>query len=115
MPVPNLSGVLRGWTKVRTVKTVIKTVVDHRVVETPTSISVAMMLVPMPAQTVNRKPTEQRSWKWWSVSTQASETALGIDDIIVEGSKQFRIVEIGDWSEGGVRKYGAVEGYTGGT
>lgn len=115
MPLPNLSGVLRGWTKIRTVKTVVKTIVEHRVVETPTNILVAMMLVPMPAETVNRKPKEQRSWKWWSVSTVAAETALGIDDIIVKGSKQYRIIEIGDWSEGGIRKYGALEDYTGGT
>ena len=111
MPVPYMAGALRGWTKPTVVKLITQTVVDHETVETPTDITLDVNFQPMPAATVNRKPPEQRTWKWWSIIVKKGQL-LKTDDIIITASSQrFKIQSANDWSESGFTKYEAIEDY----
>lgn len=111
MPVPYLAGALRGWTTPHTVQVVTKSIVDYELQETTTEITLDCNFQPMPAATVNRKPADQRTWKWWSIFVKRGQL-LKTDDIVVrESGLRFRIMSANDWSESGFTKYEAIEDY----
>lgn len=113
MPVPNMRGAFRGWTQKTNVDKVTQTVVNHKTVEVKESIVLDCNFQPMPTAQVNRKPEEQRTWKWWLINVKDGEL-LQVDDIIIKDSKSFRIQNFNDWSESGFQKYEAIEDYTNG-
>ena len=113
MAIPNMRGALRGWTKKQTVHVVTKTVTNHQVVQTAESIIMSIMVQPLQPEKVNRKPEEQRSWKWFSIVTYSSDRELKIDDQIEVNSIRYRIQSVQPWSEAGYRRYEATEDYTG--
>lgn len=113
MPVPYLGNALKGWVEDRNLKIVNQTVVDHETQETETDISSPVNLQPMPAAKVNRKPEEQRTWKWWSLIIQDDTLLLKTDDILVDDSgNRYRIEQADDWRSSGFTNYEAVEDYT---
>jgi len=113
MPVPYLGGALKGWTRKTNITIITQSVVDHETVESESTISYPANLQPMPAAKVNRKPEEQRTWKWWSVIIRDKTLLLSTDDIIkVDSGKKFRIDQASDWRESGFTKYEAIEDYT---
>jgi hypothetical protein len=112
MPVPYLGNALNGWVKTTSITVITQTVVDHETVETLSNVSYPVNFQPMPAAKVNRKPEEQRTWKWWSVIIRDKTVLLKTDDIIQDGSgKKFRIEQANDWRESGFSKYEVVEDY----
>jgi uncharacterized repeat protein (TIGR02543 family) len=113
MAIPNMRGALRGWTKKQTVHVVTKIVTDHQVVQTAESIVMSIMVQPLQPDKVNRKPEEQRSWKWFSIVTYSSDQELKIDDQIEVNSIRYRVQSVQPWSEAGYRRYEATEDYTG--
>ena len=113
MPVPYLGNALKGWIKKTNITIISQSVVDHEVVEAETPKTYQANFQPMPAAKVNRKPEEQRTWKWWSVIIIDKIVLLETDDIIQDDSgKKFRIEQANDWRESGFTKYEAVEDYT---
>lgn len=113
MPVPYLGNALKGWTKKTNIKVISQSVVDHETVETPTPVSFPANFQPMPAAKVNRKPEEQRTWKWWTVIIKDKTVLFSTDDIIQDNSgREFRIEQANDWRESGFTKYEVVEDYT---
>ncbi len=113
MPVPYLGNALKGWVKSTDIKIITQSVVDHETVEVETDVTYQANLQPMPAAKVNRKPEEQRTWKWWSVIIKDRTVLLSTDDIIQNDSGQkFRIGQANDWRSSGFTKYEAVEDYT---
>jgi hypothetical protein len=113
MAIPNMRGALRGWTKKQTVYVITKTVTDHQIVQTAESIIMSIMVQPLQPEKVNRKPEEQRAWKWFSIVTYSSDRELKIDDQIEVNSIRYRIQSVQPWSEAGYRRYEATEDYTG--
>lgn len=112
MGIPNVSGALRGWMTTRSVVVITKSIVNFQVVETPApAVSMKMNIQPMPPEKVNRKPEEQRGWKWWTIWVQHGPL-LKVDDKITVDSKTYRIEVVKDWTEGGYQEYEAVEDYT---
>lgn len=111
-PFPDVSGALRGWTNRTGVRIITKEVQSHKVVETAIRTQANMILQPMPSQQVNRKPTEQRSWRWWSLWVDCEFQRLEVDTVIVMDGISYRIEKVDDWQQGGFRHYEAVEDYT---
>lgn len=112
MAIPNVSRALRGWMKNRSVVIITKNVVNHLTVETSApAVTIKMNIQPMPQENVNRKPEDQRSWKWWSIWIQHGPL-LKVDDKITVDDKTYRIEVVGDWTEGGYQFYEAVEDYS---
>ena len=112
MPVPYLGNAIKGWTKNTPVKIVTQSVVDHQTTEATADHTLDINFQPMPSWRVNRKPEEQRTWKWWSIIIKNPTIILKTDDIIIRASGQrFRIQSGNDWTESGFSKYEAIEDY----
>ena len=106
MPVPYLGNAMKGWTKRTNIKIITQTVVDHETTESESDVVCQANFQPMPAAKVDRKPEEQRTWKWWSIIVQSKTLLLSTDDIIQDYSgKKFRIEEAEDWRESGFSNY----------
>lgn len=84
MAVPYLGNALKGWARETNITIITQTVVDHETVETESDVSYPANFQPMPAAKVNRKPPEQRTWKWWSVIIKDDFVLFQTDDIIQE-------------------------------
>lgn len=112
MPVPYLAGALKGWTKKTTVKIVTKSVVDHEVSESTSTVTLDINKQPMPAWKVNKKPEDQRTWIWWSFIIQKPSVLLKTDDIVTIDSTNYRIMAGNNWVDSGFQKCEAIEDYT---
>lgn len=112
MAVPQMGRALRGWVKKIAVKIVTQVTVNHKNTETTTDATLEINKQPMPAAQVNRKPEEQRTWKWWSIIIRNRTTLLKTDDkIIFPNDGTYRIQSANDWRESGFSKYEAIEDY----
>lgn len=113
MAIPNVSGALRGWLKSREVYLVTKTVVNHLSVQSAEVLNIPMMLQPLQASKLIRKPEEQRNWKWFEIVTNKSERLFKHDDKIWVDGIGFRIDSVQPWTDAGYRRYEATEDYSG--
>lgn len=113
MKMPYLGNTLKGWTTPTAVKLITKTVVAHQVVQTPSNVTLNLNYQPMPPAQVNRKPEEQRTWKWWILTIKSPSVLLKTDDQISIGGYDFRIQSAADWRTSGVATYEAIEDFTG--
>lgn len=111
MPVPYMGKTLKGWTKTETAKVITQTTINHKTNESEVDTTIKVNKQPMPAEKVNRKPEEQRSWKWWTFLVMECTVLLSTDDIVVIGTKRFRIQSANDWSESGFQACEAIEDY----
>lgn len=112
MPVPYMGNTIKGWTRKTAVKIVTQSVVQHQTTEATADATLNINFQPMPAAKVNRKPEEQRTWKWWSIIIRSASVLLETDDKIIRPSGQvFRIQSANDWRESGFSKYEAIEDY----
>ena len=113
MPVPYLGNALKGWVRETNITVITQSVVDHETVEAESNVTFPANFQPMPAAKVNRKPEEQRTWKWWSLIIKNKTVLLSTDDIIQDDAgRKFRIEQANDWRASGFTKYEAVEDYT---
>jgi hypothetical protein len=113
MRVPYLGNAIKGWTKPIACLVVVKTVVDHEVVETPSEITLNINYQPMPSVQVSRKPEEQRTWKWWTFIIKNPTIQLKIDDVVTIGSLTFRVQSgLSDWTTSGFSTCEAIEDFT---
>ena len=113
MSIPYVAGAFRGWTKRRLVRLVTKTPVNHIMTQTALIATFDIMIQPLQPERVNRKPEEQRAWKWYDIITKSANPAMKIDDILQEGAINYRIDSVQPWTEAGYRRYEATEDYTG--
>jgi hypothetical protein len=110
MSIPRVGHVVKGWTKRTSVSFVVKTVVNHKVVKTLIETIVDLCLQPMPAEKVNKKPEEQRSWKWFTIFMR-STTELNNNDEIYIADKKYTIISKTAWQDAGYYAFEAVEDF----
>jgi hypothetical protein len=113
MAIPIVSGALRGWLKSREVYLITKTVVNHLSMQYAEVLNIPMMLQPLQASKLVRKPEEQRNWKWFEIVTKKSERLFKHDDKIWVDGIGFRIDSVQPWTDAGYRRYEATEDYSG--
>ena len=112
MGIPNVAGAIRGWTKKRQIERVVKANVDGFVQEVREFVGrFAIHIQPMPEQEVDRKPAEQRAWRWWECWIDASKIELSIDDRVLIAGTGYRVKGKSDWVSGGFRHYQLIEDY----
>jgi len=109
--VPKVGNVLNGWMRQTYYNQMTRQVIDFENVETPVERSAMMNIQPMPQEKVQRKPEEQRSWKWVIILTKQN-LGLNIDDTIVVRNRSFRIDAINDNQDYGFFRYECQEGFT---
>lgn len=113
MSIPYVAGAFRGWTKRRLVRVITKQVVNHVIQQIAYLHTFDIMVQPLQPEKVNRKPEEQRAWKWFSIVTKSSNPELSIDSQLVVDGIAYRIESRQPWKEAGYRRYEATEDYTG--
>jgi hypothetical protein len=113
MAIPIVSGAFRGWTKRREVRLVTKIVVNHLVELTAEIFTLDIMVQPLQPEKINRKPEEQRSWKWFSIIMKGKCPELPIDSQIWVDGIAYKIESRQPWTEAGYRRYEATQDYTG--
>lgn len=113
MSIPNVSGAFRGWTKRRAVRIVTKQTVNYLIQQIAELVTMDIMISPLKAEEVNRKPEEQRSWKWYSFLVKGNTRELPIDSQLLVDGLAYRIESRQPWKEAGYRRYHATEDYTG--
>lgn len=101
---PDMMDALSGFGKTLQFSVISKTVVDYEVSETNADIDNFIGVAqPITPQQLRIKPEGQRSWKWWTLWTKKR---LKVDDVIKDSTcRQYRVVEIEDWSDAGYFKY----------
>jgi hypothetical protein len=111
MAVPYLANALRGWTTKRTVNVMQKTVVNHQVTYAVTeTLTLDINIQPTPKEEINKKPEEQRSWKWWNLLVKEGPL-LKNDDIVLIDNVKYKIMSVSDWSESGFQNYSSIKDF----
>lgn len=104
MPVPQMSGAFWGLTSDSQFALLRKTVVDHQLVETNDVVMRFQgTLQAVRDQVVIPLREGQRDWKFWNMLTKQE---LPPDSIVADrAGKQYRIMNVGDWSASGYWTY----------
>lgn len=113
MAIPNVSGVLRGWTQKRQVRVVKKSVINFLVVQTAEIVTLDILVQPLQPEKVRRKPEEQRAWRWYSILIRTPAPDLPIDSQVWIGPLAYKIESRQPWDEAGFRRYEATQDYAG--
>ena len=113
MAIPNVIGAFKGWTNKTSVELVEQTVESGRTRESLTRLdNVYVARQPVPVAQLNRKPEEQRLWKWWSIwLVGKTMPLLKEDDRIIVKGQVYRVENIRDWRDGHYAHYEVVEDY----
>lgn len=110
--VPGACGAVASFLQPLTAKTVTKSTVNYRIVETPTMVNFLGNLQPFTERQLLIKPEGQRAWSWYTLFTDTT-LALSLDDVIVIGAVQYRVKSLKDWSAAGYFEYQVIEDWTG--
>lgn len=97
---PQVASVFFNWTSTVQMKVINKQPVDFELFEdTVAVVTFDAVVQPMHSKDVNRKPENERIWKWW---TMWSTVDFEIDTVIQDpDGVQFRIRSTTDWGQGG--------------
>lgn len=106
--LPQVQTVFLNWMESTQMKIIKPVVSDFEVQEDIQAIITFEAVVqPMKAREVQRKPENERTWRWFDMW---STTKVQIDTVIqsAEGI-EYRVQGITDWSAGGFFKYDLTE------
>lgn len=105
---PQVQSVFLNWLESVQLKVIQKTAVDFELLETTLNVvTLDMVLQAMSPEKVERKPENQRIWKFWDGwSTSRVELDTTLQD--PEG-RQYKVQSVNDWSQGGFFHYELTE------
>lgn len=107
--IPDMSDAFTDWVKVTNCRIIRRQIVNHEEKEITSSSLFKLMITPLQFSEVERKPIEQRSWRWKQILLKETDPSFKIDDIIVIGGVNYKVFAIKDWGIAGFVKYHAVE------
>lgn len=105
---PQVSSVFLNWLETVQMKVISKQPVDFELQEDVLAVpTLDMVLQAMSPKEVQRKPENERIWKWWDGWT----TTLVEADAVLQDPDgvEFRVTAVNDWSQGGFYKVDMVE------
>lgn len=109
--LPDVSSALKNWFQEIDFIKIVKEMVNHRIVETETSISFRGVWQPMSSQDLEIKPEGQRDWRWFTIHSDI-DIELKPDDKIKYQGTEFRVMKKNDYKIYGYYEYHVVEGYS---
>lgn len=113
MSIPYVGKVLNGWTKKTQCYFVTQTIVDYVPVNTAQVKTISLFIAPLRPSEVQRKPENERAWKWFSILEPVRYSELRINDLILVNGVFFRIDSKQPWDDAGYRRYHATEYFEG--
>lgn len=105
---PQVQNVFLNWLSTTQLKVIQKLPVDFELQEdTLAVITVDMVLQAMSPEKIQRKPEDQRTWKFWDGwSTERVQLDATLQD---PDGRQFKVESMNDWSQGGFFHYELLE------
>lgn len=110
--LPQMGDALLSWFQAMVFTTIVKTVVNSLVVETPTNVSFQGVWQPFTDQALLMKPIGQRKWKWFMLHADTT-LSLEPDDVVTYQGTQFRVMAKKDYSPYAYIEYHLAQDYTG--
>lgn len=110
--LPNMSETIGPWYQTMTFTTIVKTIVNFQVVETPTNVVFNGTWQPFTLQQLLMKPEGQRQWPWYQVHAEPSLVLIP-DEVITYQGTQFRVMSKFDYLIYGYNQYDLVQDFTG--
>lgn len=110
--LPDVSGALFDYFQEMTFTTIVKSVVNFQVVETPTNIVFQGLWQPFTGRQLSMRPEGQRKWKYSNVFSQIN-LSLTADDVLSYLGVQYRVLRVNDYSLYQYYQYELVEDFTG--
>lgn len=98
--LPNVSAALTQWQQPMKIYKIVKTIVNFKVVETPTVINFSGVVQAGTPEQLIQKPEGQRSWRWSSIWILPG-VDVSVDDIIESLGKKYRVMSKTDWVQYG--------------
>lgn len=97
---PNVTSAFLNWTSSVQMKVISKSAVDFELQEgTVAVVTFEAVIEAMKSKDVERKPENERLWKWWDMWTT---TKVEADSVIQDpDGVQFRVQKVNDWGQGG--------------
>lgn len=97
---PNVSSAFFNWTESVQMKIIRSGVSDFEPDDTVVAVvEFEAVIQPLHAKIIQRKPEDQRAWKWWEMwSTTHIQTNTTIQD---PDGVVYRVQSTQDWSQGG--------------
>lgn len=110
--LPQMGGALISWFQPMVFSVVTKQTVGFQVVETMTDVSFRGVIQPAKSRALMMKPEGQQAWTYYTVHADPS-LKLNVDDVIRYLTKQYRVLELKDYTQYQYVEYNLVEDYTG--
>lgn len=110
--VPDMRDALNGYWQAMTFTTIVKTVVNMILVETPTSTDFRGVWQPLAQRAVDQKPEGQRAWSWFMVHSDICLN-LAPDQVITYLGTQYRVKSLKNYQEYGYWYYEMILDYSG--
>ena len=109
MSIPYVGKVLNGWTKKTSCYFVTQTIVDYVPQNTALVKTIPLFIAPLRPEQIQRKPENERAWKWYSILEPVRYNELSINDFILINDVFYRIDSKQPWDDAGYRRYHATE------
>lgn len=110
--LPNMSDALFSYFQPMVFTTIVKTVVNFNVVETPTDVNFLGVWQPFSAQQLAMKPIGQRAWSWFMLHASPG-LVLVPDEVVNYLGVQYRVMDQSDYRAYGYVEYHLTDDYTG--
>ncbi len=110
--LPDLSDAILNWFQPMVFTTVVKTVVNFKLVETPTNINFAGVWQPLSPRELAMKPDGQREWIWIRLIALPN-VELTPDQVITYLGVQYRVKAVRNYELENFLEYDLVQDYVG--
>ena len=110
--LPNMSETLTNTLQQMVFQDIKKKVVNGQVVETTNPINFQGSWIPFTIRQLMMKPEGQRRWMWFQVLA-LTPLPLSPDDVVTYIGKQFRVMQVNDFSLYGYYEYHLADDYQG--
>lgn len=110
--VPDVSGAMQDYFQPVTFKQLTKTVTGFQVVENSNNWTFQATIQPFTQRQLMLRPEGERAWTWFLMHAQPSVT-LQVDDVVLWGDKQTRVMSRKDFAMYGYVEYSLCQDWTG--
>ena len=109
--LPNVQDVLSGWFQKMTMSVLTKAVVNFKLVETSNSFEIMAVRQPFTTKQLMIKPEGQRAWQWETLHMKGTDYEPCLDDVVLFGTKRYRIMQKFEWSQYGYLEIQMIEDF----
>lgn len=107
--LPNMSSTITSWSQKLVIKKITKELIDYKIEETESTISIDGVMQPLDPQKLEMKAEGQRAWAWQMLHTTYN---FAMDDKLLFLNVPYRVLEKINYSQYGYIEYHLAQDYT---